>query len=98
MHGSFRRLPEAQAAMLQRVEDRHGYATRSAGAGLAVLTADHRSVGFRVPVEWGSVPGSLKEAGTVSAFKRGSRAGFVQAYGGFVCRDGGCRVCGVGQG
>ena len=45
-------LPENQAAMLRRVGDVHGHATRSARAGLHVSTRDHASVGYRVPREW----------------------------------------------
>ena len=89
------RLPAVQAAMLQRVEARHGYGTRAArGGGLAVTTADHRSVGYRIPREWGSLGVDLREAPSVAAFKRASRGGFLGAYGAFECRDRGCRVCG----
>ena len=42
------RLPENQAAMLQRVDERHGHGTRTArGGGLALSSGDHRVVGYR---------------------------------------------------
>ena len=91
------RLPPNQAAMLRRVGDVHGHATRSAGDGLFVSTGDHRSVGYRVPKEWASLTGSLRGSGTLAAFKRGSRAGFLAEYGAFRCRVGGCRVCSGGD-
>ena len=88
------RLPEGQAAMLGRVRDVHGHATRAAGAGLFLSTRDHRSVGYRVPKEWATVPEALRGAGTLATFKRTSRAGFLAGYGAFRC--GGCWVCGEG--
>ena len=71
------RLPANQAAMLGRVRDRHGHGTRLAGAGMFLSTRDHRSVGYKVPKEWGSLPVGLKGAGSLAAFKRQSRAGFL---------------------
>ena len=88
-------LPENQAAMLRRVGDVHGHATRSARAGLHVSTRDHASVGYRVPKEWAGLSGELRGTGSLAAFKRRSRAGFLWEYGVFVCGDGGCGVCGV---
>ena len=88
-------LPENQAAMLRRTADVHGYATRSAGSGLALTTRDHRSVGYRVPREWASLTEAQRGVGTLAAFKRGSRGGFLQEYGAYRCRVVGCGVCGV---
>ena len=49
-------LPENQAAMLQRADERHGYGTRAARGGeLALSSRDHRGVGYRVPTEWRSL-------------------------------------------
>ena len=90
-----RRLPQNQAAMLSRVSDGHGYGTRSAGAGLFVSTRDHRSVGYRVPKEWGSLGADLRELGSLGAFKRQSKAGFLATYGNFRCGVRGCYVCNV---
>ena len=86
-------LPENQAAMLRRSRDVHGHATRSAGAGLYVSTGDHGSVGYRVPKEWAGLTEGQKGEGSLAAFKRRSRAGFLWEYGGFVCETPGCRVC-----
>ena len=88
------RLPENQAAMLQRVGDVHRYRTRAAGSGIHVGTRDHRSVGYRVPREWAGMTGELRGAGSLAAFKRGSRAGFLAEYGGFRCVVADCGVCG----
>ena len=78
-------MPENQAAMLQRVEERHSHGTRAAMGGLAVGSGDQRGVGYRVPVEWGSLPGELRGMGWISGFKRSSRAGFLVGYGAFAC-------------
>ena len=91
------RLPENQAAMLGRVGSLHGHATRSAQSGLVVATRDHGSVGYRVPTEWRSLTEEQRALGSVSGFKRSSRAGFLGEYGGFVCRAVGCGVCGHGD-
>ena len=91
-------LPENQRAMLRRVEDVHGYGTRSARAGIHLSTRDHRSVGYRIPKEWATVTEVQRQLGSVAAFKRSSRAGLLAGYGGFECRVGGCRVCAGGGG
>ena len=90
-------LPVNQAAMLSRVGDVHGYATRSARVGMFVATRDHRSVGYRVPSEWARLSESHRAAGSLAAFKRRSRDGFLVRYGAFVCGDRGCVVCGGGD-
>ena len=87
-------LPENQAAMLSRVGDVHGYATRSARAGLFLSTSDCRSVGYRVPKEWASLTEGQRGVGSLAAFKGGSRRGFLGGYGAFVCRNVACVVCG----
>ena len=86
-------LPRGQAAMLTRTADLHRYATRSARRGLAVTARDHRVLGYRVPKEWATLTEAQREAGSLAAFKRGSRAGFLAGYGAFVCTDAGCWVC-----
>ena len=80
--------------MLGRVGDVHGYGTRSARAGLHLSSRDHGSVGYRVPKEWDTVGEGQRGVGSLVAFKRGSRAGFLGGYGGFECRVRGCYVCG----
>ena len=87
------RLPENQAAMLSRVSDVHGYGTRSAGAGIHVAGRDHRMVGYRVPAEWATLARAQREVGSLAAFKRGSRAGFLRGYAAAVCMVRGCYVC-----
>ena len=54
-------------------------------------TRDHGSVGYRIPGEWAALTDELRGAGSLAGFKRGSRAGFLEGYRGFVC--GGCYVC-----
>ena len=93
-----RRLPLNQAAMLGRVSDAHGHGTRSARGGLFLSTRDHRSVGYRVPKEWGSLTEVTRGVGSLGAFKRRSRAGFLADYGAFRCAVRGCYVCGEGRG
>ena len=88
------RLPESQAAMLSRTGDVHGHATRSARSGLFLATRDRRSVGYRVPKEWASLTEAQRGVGSLAAFKRGSRLGFLGEYGSFVCCDVRCAVCG----
>ena len=87
------RLPENQAAMLGRIEGVHGYGTRSARAGLYLATRDHRSVGYWVPKEWATLSEAQRGRGSLAAFKRESRGGFLAGYGGFRCGVAGCRVC-----
>ena len=89
-------LPENQAAMLSRVGDVHGYATRAARSGLFFSTGECRSVGYRVPKEWASLTEVQRGVGSLAAFKRGSRGGFLAEYGVFVCQEVGCVVCGGG--
>ena len=86
-------LPVGQAAMLGRTSDVHRYATRSAGTGIALTARDHRVVGYRVPREWATLTERERGVGSLAAFKRGSRAGFLAGYGSFVCRVVGCGVC-----
>ena len=87
------RLPVNQAAMLARMGDVHGHATRSARRGLALKTGDHRSVGYRVPKEWATIPEAERGKGSLAAFKRGSKGSFLAGYGSFLCTSVGCGVC-----
>ena len=87
------RLPVNQASMLDRVGGIHGHATRSARLGMFVSTRDHRSVGYRVPREWAGLSESQRAAGSLAAFKRESRRGFLEGYRAFVCGVRGCVVC-----
>ena len=84
-------LRENQQAMLTRVGDVHGHGTRSARAGMHVSTRDHGSVGYRIPGEWGSLTEEQRGVGSLAGFKRGSKGGFLEGYGAYVC--GGCYVC-----
>ena len=79
--------------MLTRAVDVHGYATRSARGGLALMTRDHRSIGYRAPKEWASMSEAQREVRSLAAFKRGSRGQFVADYGAFVCCVLGRGVC-----
>ena len=67
--------------------------TRSAGTGMALTARDHRVVGYRVPREWATLTEGQRGVGSLAAFKRGSRAGFLGMYGAFVCGVGNCGVC-----
>ena len=79
--------------MLTRTGDVHSYATRSARGGLALMTRDHRSIGYRAPKEWASLPETQRGLGSLAAFKRRTREQFVADYGAFVCCLVGCGVC-----
>ena len=79
--------------MLDRTDSVHQYSTRAARAGIALTARDHRVVGYRVPKEWATLTEGQKGAGSLTAFKRGSRAGFLAGYGSFVCGSVGCGVC-----
>ena len=61
-------------------------------------TRDHRSVGYKVPKEWGSLPESLRGVASLGAFKRQSRVGVLAGYGAFQCGVRGCYVCAMGAG
>ena len=61
--------------------------------GLYLSTRDHGSVGYRVPKEWATLGEGFRGVGSLAAFKRQSRAGFLAGYGGFECRVVGCGVC-----
>ena len=63
--------------------------------GLYVSTRDHKSVGYKVPREWGVLSPKLRGLGSLMAFKRNSRAGFIKEYREFECGVSGCYVCGV---
>ena len=67
-------------------------APRAARVGLYLSTRDHRSVGYRVPKEWATMTEVQRGAGSLGAFKRGSRGGFLSGYAGFRCA-GGCGIC-----
>ena len=85
-------LPSGQAAMLIKTADLHGYATRSAQSGLAVMARDHL-MGYRVPKKWTTLTEPQRGVGSLAASKRRSREGFLAEYGVFVCSDGECRIC-----
>jgi hypothetical protein len=87
------RLPDSQGAILRRVGESHNYGTRSTRSGLLVATGDHRLVGYRVPVEWGTLTEEQRTMGLVAGFKRSSKGDFLVEYGIFKCREAGCRVC-----
>ena len=44
-------------------------------------TRDHGSLKYRVPKEWAGLPESLRATGSLVAFKRGLRGGFLAEYG-----------------
>ena len=54
---------------------------------------DHGSVGYRIPREWAGLAERQRGAGSLGAFKRGSKGGFLADYGAFECGVVGCGVC-----
>ena len=89
-------LPVNQAAMLSRVGEVHGHATRSAGVGIHVAMRDHAYLGYRAPREWVTLMGEQRGAGSMAAFKRRSRVRFLGVHGAFECGIRGCGVSGAG--
>ena len=84
--------------MLGRASGVHGHATRSARFGLYLSSRDHAAVGYRVPKEWAALTEAQRGVGSLAAFKRGSRAGFLAEYGASECGEVGCVICaGEGQ-
>lgn len=86
-------LPHNQAAMLERVSQMHEHGTRLASRGMFVGTRNLKQVGYRVPKEWETLPGELRGASSLGAFKRISRAEFIKGYGQFICSVGDCFIC-----
>ena len=81
------RLPHNQAAMLERVSQRHEHGTRLASRGVFISTRDHRQMGYKVPKEWEALPDALRRASSLGVFKRQSKADFLKGYGLFKCVD-----------
>ena len=97
IHGwqfSKNRLPENQAAMLQRTKDTHKYQTRASERGLLSYSAqDERSIGQRLPKEWQSTPQDIRETISYQGMKKKSKGTFLSRYGLFECHVRDCFVC-----
>ena len=87
------KLPENQVSMLSKVSDTHRHNTRAAKTGLSLSSQDHRSLGYRVPKEWLSLPEKLRETSSLGGLKRKSKEGFLGNYKSFKCSVSGCAVC-----
>lgn len=87
------KLPKNQISLLCKVRDAHSHNTRAAKTGISVTTQDHRSVGYRIPKEWSSLPEKLKEIKSRSGFKNKSKNDFLAMYGSFSCLRQDCYVC-----
>ena len=87
------RLPGNQTAVLSRVSQVHTHNTRSAGSGMFISTQDHRAVGYRIPKEWQSLPGKLREMNSLGGFKKKSKEEFLAKYKSFRCVKRECFVC-----
>ena len=87
------KLPQGQAAMLGRIEGTHGHNTRAASVGLFISAREHRSIGYRVPKEWATLPEGVRSLTSGDGFKRRSKKEFIDRYATFVCEDRGCHVC-----
>jgi hypothetical protein len=88
------RLLNGQMATLRRVDESHGYGTRSARSGLVVGFGDHRLVAYRVPAKWRTLTEEQRGMGSVGGFKRSSKGDFLVGYGLFQCGVVYCWVCG----
>jgi hypothetical protein len=69
-------------ATLRRVDESHGYGTRSARSGLLVGSGNHRLVAYRVPAEWRTLTEEqrgMRLVGGVQAELQGGLFGVVWA-------------------
>ena len=87
------RLPEGQAALLQRTTERHRYETRSAGSSICIDTRDQGSIKYRIPKEWSSVSDEMKNCRSIVAFKNKSKKQITDQYRKFECKQAECIVC-----
>jgi hypothetical protein len=88
------RLPDSQVAMLARVGESYSHGTREGRSGLVVSTGDHRLVGYRIPMEWGTLTEEQRAIVLVARFKWSSKGDSLVQYGAFKCGVVGCWVCG----
>jgi hypothetical protein len=64
-------------AVLRRVDELHGYGTRSARSRLVLRSGDHRLVVYRAPAEWCTLTEEQRGMGSAGVFKRSSRGNFL---------------------
>ena len=86
-------LPKGQANMFHRTTEQHGYATRSAGLGIAIETRDQGSIRYRLPKEWSLLPEELRRCKSITALKRGSKRQLIGQYNEFECGEADCLIC-----
>ena len=91
------KLPVNQVSMLCKISDTHRHNTRAAKTGLSILSQDHRSLGYRVPKEWLSLPESLRGISSLGGLKRKSKDEFLGKYRSFKCSSPGCAICHEGS-
>ena len=87
------KLPQNQVAMLSKVSDTHRHNTRAAKNGLSLSSLDHRSLGYRVPKEWLSLPEEVREMSSLTGLKRKSKDKFLEIYKSFKCNSSVCTIC-----
>ena len=87
------KLPQNQVAMLSKVSDTHRHNTRAAKNGLSLSSLDHRSLGYRVPKEWLSLPDEVREMSSLTGLKRKSKDNFLEIYKSFKCNSSVCTIC-----
>ena len=86
-------LPPSQTEMLCKVSETHKHNTRSAKLGLTISNQNHRSIGYRIPKEWGSLTDTQRETRSLTGFKKQSKGEFLSKYGEFKCAARNCFVC-----
>jgi hypothetical protein len=79
---------------LARVGDFHSHGTRAVRSGLVVSTGDRRMVGYRIPMEWGTLTEEQRAIVSVAGLEWSSKSDFLVQYGAFQCGVVGCWVCG----
>jgi hypothetical protein len=91
MPGSFAMVGSRTARWrLRRVDESHGYGTRSARSGLVVGSGNHRLVAYRVLAEWCTLTEEERGMRLVEGFKQSSKWDFLVQYGLFQCSVPGC--------
>ena len=84
-------LPARMTSIACRIN--HTHHTRGSQNNLFTISSDHRSLQYIVPKHWNSLPSTLKQTSSKSAFKVNSKKDLLAPYSNFVCTTRNCRSC-----
>jgi hypothetical protein len=73
-------LSDCQAVMLGRMDESHGYGTKSAKPGLVVGSGGPRSIEYRVPGEWQTLTEEHRGLRLVVDFKHSLKGDVLVEY------------------